>query len=175
MNRTKGKRDLPQEFKLANGSIISDPKEIANAFNDFFISIGDTGLLNANRNIDFNKYMPLKTNCTLIFQAITIDTISKIIDSLKAKTSTGVDSVSNKLLKFAKNAISEPMTRIISQMLRVGIFPDLLKISQVVPVYKKDDNTNYQIIDLFHFCLLRPKFMKKLFWSNFLHIWMISI
>ena len=27
-------------------------------------------------------------------------------------------------------------------MLRVGIFADLLKISKVVPVYKKDDNTN---------------------------------
>ena len=140
--RTKGKRDFPQEFKLANGNIISDPKEIANAFNDFFISIGDTGLLNANRNIDFNQYMPLKTYCTLIFQAITIDTTSRIIDSLKPKTSTGVDSVSNKLLKFAKNAISEPLTIIINQMLRVGIFPDLLKISKVVPVYKKDDNTN---------------------------------
>ena len=108
LNRTKGKRDFPQEFKLENGNIISDPKEIANAFNDFFISIGDTGLLNANRDIDFNQYMPLKTNCTLIFQAITIDTTSRIIDSLKPKTSTGVDSVSNKLLKFAKNAISEP-------------------------------------------------------------------
>ena len=102
MNRTKGKRDFPQEFKLANGNIISDPKEIANAFNDFFISIGDTALLNANRDIDFNQYMPLKTNCTLIFQTITIDTTSRIIDSLKPKTSTGVDCVSNKLLKFAK-------------------------------------------------------------------------
>ena len=142
LNRTKEKRDFPQELKLANGNIISDPKEIANAFNDFFISIGDTGLLNANRDIDFNQYMRLKTNCTLIFQTITIDTTSSIIDSLKPKTSTGVDSVSNKLLKFAKNAISEPMTIIIIQMLRVGIFPDLLKISKVIPVYKKDDNTN---------------------------------
>ena len=35
LNGTKGKRDFPQEFQLANGNIISDPKKIANAFNDF--------------------------------------------------------------------------------------------------------------------------------------------
>ena len=78
--------------------------------------------------------MPLKTNCTLIFQAITIDTTNRITDSLKHKTSTGTDNVSNKLLKFAKNAISEPLTIIINQMLRVRIFPDLLKILKVVLV-----------------------------------------
>ena len=142
LNRKKGKRDFPIEFKLTNGNTISEPKEIANAFNDFFVSIGDTGVLNTNRNIDFNQYMPLKTNCTLIFQEITVDNTRRIIDSLKPKTSTGVDSVSNKLLKFVKMAISDPLTIIINQMLRVGIFPDLLKISKVVPVYKKDDNTN---------------------------------
>ena len=142
LNRKKGKRDFPKEFKLTNGYTISEPKEIANVFNDFFVSIGDTGVLNTNRNIDFNQYMPLKTNCTLIFKEITVDNTRRIIDSLKPKTSTGVDSVSNKLLKFVKNAISEPLTIIINQMLRVGIFPDLLKISKVVPVYKKDDNTN---------------------------------
>ena len=142
LNRKKGKRDFPKEIKLTNGNTISEPNEIANAFNDFFVSIGDTGVLNTNRNIDFNQYMPLKTNCTLIFEEITVDNTRRIIDSLKPKTSTGVDSVSNKLLKFVKNAISEPLTIIINQMLRVGIFPDLLKISKVVPVYKKDDNTN---------------------------------
>ena len=142
LNRKKGKRDYPKEFKLTNGNTISEPKEIANAFNDFFVSIGDTGVLNTNRNIGFNQYMPLKTNYTLIFQEITTMQEELIIDSLKPKTSTGVDSVSNKLLKFVRNAISEPLTVIINQMLRVGIFPDLLKISKVVPVYKKDDNTN---------------------------------
>ena len=32
LTRTKEKRDFPQQFKLANGNIISDPKKIANAF-----------------------------------------------------------------------------------------------------------------------------------------------
>ena len=53
LNRKKGKRDFPKEFKLTNGNTISEPKEIANAFNDFFVSIGDTGVLNTNWNIDF--------------------------------------------------------------------------------------------------------------------------
>ena len=102
LNRKKGKRDFSKKFKLTNGNTISEPKKIANAFNDFFVSIGDTGVLNTNRNIDFNQYMPLKTNCTLIFQEITVDNTRRIIDSLKPKTSTGVDSVSNKLLKLVE-------------------------------------------------------------------------
>ena len=53
----------------------------------------------------------------LTFQPITVDITSRIIDSLKPKTSTGVDFISNKLLKLVKNAISEPLTIIINQML----------------------------------------------------------
>ena len=35
LNRRKGKRNFPQEFQLANGTLISEQKQIANAFNDF--------------------------------------------------------------------------------------------------------------------------------------------
>ena len=142
LNRSKGNRDFPQEFKLANGNTISEPKQIANAFNDFFIGIGDVGVLNANTNNDFNQYMPRKANCALKFEPITADTINRIIGDLKPKTSTGVDNISNKLMKFVKNVISEPLSIIINQMLKLGIFPDSLKISKVVPLYKKDDQTN---------------------------------
>ena len=45
LNRRKKKQDFPQEFKLANGNLVSDPKQIAGAFNDFFVNIGVTGPL----------------------------------------------------------------------------------------------------------------------------------
>ena len=101
--------------------------------------------------------MPRKTNCTLRFEPITVDTISRIINDLKPKTSTGVDSVSNKLLKFVKNVISEPLSIIINQMLKS------LKISKIVPLYKKMMTQIYQIIDLFHCYLPYLKFLKRLY------------
>ena len=149
LNRRNGRRDFPQEFQLANGTLISEPKHIANAFNQFFINVGDTGPFNTN--VDFNQYMPVKPNCNLTFQPITVDITSRIIDSLKPKTSTGVDCISNKLLKYVRNVISEPLTIIINQMLNMGVFPDLLKISKVIPIYKKEDDTmflNYRPISL---------------------------
>ena len=39
LNRRNGRRDFPQEFQLANGTLISKPKHIANAFNEFFLSM----------------------------------------------------------------------------------------------------------------------------------------
>ena len=77
-----------------------------------------------------------------MFEPITVDTISRIISGLKPKTSNGVDNLSNKLLKFVKNVISEPLSIIINQMLKLGISPDSLKISKVVPLYKKGDDSN---------------------------------
>ena len=84
---------------------------------------------------DFEQYMPAKPNCNLKFQSVTVDNVSRIIDSLKPKTSSGVDCISNKLIKYVKNVIMEPLTVIINQMLNVGIFPDSLKISKVIPIY----------------------------------------
>ena len=129
LNRRKKKQDFPQQFKLAHGNLISDPKQIADAFNDFFVNIGDTGPLNANLIADFEQYMPAKPNCNLKFQPVTVDNVSR--------TSSGVDSISNKLIKYVKYVILEPLTVIINQMLNVGIFPDSLKISKVILIYKK--------------------------------------
>ena len=53
LNRTKEKRDFPPEFRLAKGNIISDLKKLQ-MLNDFFFSIGDIGLFDANKNVSIN-------------------------------------------------------------------------------------------------------------------------
>ena len=148
LNRSKKSRKFPQLFKLSNGTTISDPKIIAEAFNDYFINIGT---VDEPMNDQYIRYLHNKPHCNLIFHSITKDSVMQIIDGLKPKSSTGVDNISNKLLKSAKAFIVAPLTIIIKQMFQVGKFPDLLKISKVLPIYKKDDDSlfsNYRPISL---------------------------
>ena len=148
LNRSKKSRKFPQLFKLSNGTTISDPKIIAEAFNDYFINIGT---VDEPMNDQYTRYLHNKPHCNLIFHSITKDSVMQIIDGFKPKSSTGVDNISNKLLKSAKTFIVAPLTIIINQMFQVGKFPDLLKISKVLPIYKKDDDSlfsNYRPISL---------------------------
>ena len=63
--------------------------------------------------------------------------MAEIIGNLKPKTSTGIDTISSKLLRQTKDIITESLTIIVNQMLKTGTFPELLKISKVIPLYKK--------------------------------------
>ena len=74
-----------------------------------------------------------------------------IINKLKNKNSSGNDEVSNKLLKAIGNELSKPLTIIINQCLLTGIFPDLLKIAKVKPLFQRGDTAllnNYRPISL---------------------------
>ena len=43
--------------------------------------------------------------------------------------------------KLAKNVLVKPISAIINQMIGTGIFPDNLKTSKVIPLYKAKDQT----------------------------------
>ena len=77
--------------------------------------------------------------------------MAEIIGNLKPKTSTGIDTISSKLLRQTNDSITESLTIIVNQMLKTCTFPELLKISKVIPLYKKGDNSslsNYRPIAL---------------------------
>ena len=90
LNRSKKSRKFPQLFKLSNGTTISDPKIIAEAFNDYFINIGT---VDEPMNDQYTRYLHNKPHCNLIFHSITKDSVMQIIDGLKPKSSTGVDNI----------------------------------------------------------------------------------
>ena len=77
--------------------------------------------------------------------------VASLIDRLKNKESSGIDKLSNKHIKAAKNVIAKSLTLTINQMLNTGIFPDKLKQSKVTPVFKANDKellSNYRPISV---------------------------
>ena len=90
-------------------------------------------------NCYFTNYLSNKPNCNLQFHPIAQTDVDQIIDNLRPKTSTGIDNISSKLLKRTTDSITAPLTIIINQMMASGICPDALKVSKVIPLFKKDD------------------------------------
>jgi hypothetical protein len=61
------------------------------------------------------------------------------------------DEVSTRILKTSAPYISSPLTYIFNKILSTGIFPDRLKFSEIKPLFKKGDKTefsNYRPISL---------------------------
>ena len=142
------KNSLPSVFSH-KGKVLKESNIIANEFNQYFTDIGPSLTNQINTNHNFKEYLHSPADSRLILQSIDEHKFMKIIEHLKNKTSTGTDGISNKLITTAKNELIKPLTIIINQMLHTGIFPEPLKISKVVPLYKANDQmllSNYRPI-----------------------------
>ncbi len=142
LNKGRQNQSFPEAFK-EDGQTISDKIEIANKFNLYFTNIGINlaQKIKTPANQYFSDYLKTKYNNVLKFKEINTGEIEKTIDNLKAKSSYGWDNISTKLMKSIKTALINPLTIIINQSLKTRIFPDKLKIAQVIPLFKKDDDT----------------------------------
>ena len=153
LNKGKQGSNFPSAFTLGSRTI-TDSREIANEFNTFFANVGAISSTNVDTFSDNNRhndYLNSPTTHRFQFDLISECDIVAIINQLASKNSSGIDELSNKLLKSIKNEISKPLALIINQSLQTGIFPDLLKISKIKPVYKKGDKccfNNYRPIAL---------------------------
>ena len=106
-------------------------------------------------NSSFVSYMPDEANSRLSFQHVDQDDIIATISSLKDKTSSGYDNISNTIIKSICSEIAKSLSLIINQMFNTGIFPDSLKIANIIPIFKSGDSnelSNYRPISLLTSC-----------------------
>ena len=94
--------------------------------------------------------------------------ILKIISDLKMKKSSGNDNINSILVKKIKLGLLEPLQAslqiLINRSLEEGIFPQRLKISKVIPVYKNNEKAsmhNYRPISLLSIFSKRPLLVGK--------------
>ena len=154
LSRNKFISELPSTF-LHDDLELTDPIEIANAFNTHFANIGKTLASQIENSItsdkDFTQYLNSPSLKSCKFKCVSQAEVMTAIDNLENKNSSGHDGISNKILKFIKFEISNSLALIINQMITTGIFPESFKTSKIVPFFKKGESsllTNYRPISL---------------------------
>ena len=147
-NTLKDSLNLPNKSNsvsqlLVNDEIITDPVQIANAFNSYFSSIGPSLATTVPASTThFSVYLPPRTENSFYLHPVSPETMKKYILSMKPKTSLDDNNFSMKTLKMVAEAISTPMSHIFNLSINTGIFPKKLKITRCIPIFKSGDPTN---------------------------------
>ena len=149
LNRSK--RDALANRFLVGEQYIDDPKEIANAFNSYFINIGPSVASHIVTDVSYKVYLSENHTTTIKTKFLKEEAVDSIINKLKNKTSRGIDGISNQILKIAKAELLRPITFLINQMIHTGTYPQQLKIAKVTHIFKANDKElflNYRPISL---------------------------
>ena len=130
-----------------NNQLITNPIDVANLFNDYFTNQNKSCPKPNPDNIKVKNHLHsfylLPTNA---------EEIERIINKTTAKSAAGIDGINGKVLRLVGHLISTVLSYLINESFSEGIYPDVLKTSKCIPVYKnkgtKQDVANYRLIHL---------------------------
>ena len=131
--------------KIVSGdTTLSDPTQIANTLNNFFTNIGSQIADSVKEtHVDPRLNMPqIDENIKFDIGSTGPGHVVDIIKSLPTKNSTDLLGLSTKMLKFISYEICTPLSHIFAMSLEQGIFPEMLKTSRTVPIFKTGDPCN---------------------------------
>ena len=138
---------------LYQAELLTGDKSIADGFNDHFVNAGHrvhASIKQKQSNFDVSANVKHVEN-TLKFTRVSELELCRIVENLKLKKSSGLDGISNVLLKKLIPVIKKPLCQIVNMSLLSGSFPDLMKIAKVIPLFKSGDcklPDNYRPISL---------------------------
>ena len=137
----------------SNGKTISDPKEIATSFNTYFPNIAEEILRKRKYNgrINHMKYLTEPLDKTFVLYDFDAADVSIAMLTLNPRKGSYPNGLPTKILIMFKDLLSAPLATIFNISQRTGTFPELLKLSKTIPVFKKGsklDVSNYRPISL---------------------------
>ena len=136
---------------------MTNPKDIADSFNDHFTNIRNSVSLNSftnNSNWDYlSNFLSSKIppNTTFTITPISESFVRNSLNHLPETKAAGLDRIGGYFLKIAATAISPALTKIFNLSINSASFPDLWKIAKVSPLFKSGslfDRSNFRPISV---------------------------
>ena len=176
INKSNQRRKLPSTFLIENQEC-SDPVSITNHFCKYFSKLGSNLAKKIpNASVSPNSFLSGNYANSMFFELSTEQEIAEIVNSFRNGVATGYDNLSVSAIKESVDLIACPLTHIVNLSISSGIFPDPLKITRVVPVFKSGDRrslSNYRpisVLPIFSKVLERVVYNRLLSYMDKFHI-----
>ena len=148
----QGKTNSGDIYIKENNNIYTDPSIVTNKFNEFYTTI-------ANKLVDKidksnNKYQDFLKNPnqhSMFLKEVEPGEVLNILLKLDTTKAADIYGISPKFVQFCSKELFLKLTKIFNLSFKVGKFPDLMKIAEVIPIFKAGSSMeigNYRPISL---------------------------
>ena len=151
VNLSKKNKTCPNTLIFNNKTFLKKD-DMAEAFNSFFVNIGsniDNKIPQGSQH--FSTFLKNISPNSIFLTSVDNEEVLSMLQKLNSSKSCGPSSIPTNMLKTNALLLCEPLKLIINKSFSEGKFPDLLKIANVCPIYKKGDRNrceNYRPISL---------------------------
>lgn len=147
-----------------DGNLCENDQKIAEKMNQHFASIGHT-LASKIKQTPGIKYKEEEVEQSITLKKTDLTEVKEIIKDLKNHSAPGIDGITKKDIEILIDIIGNKLVQLINIVLENGCFPEELKLSKIIPIYKKgehDNLNNYRPISLLSiFSKLLEKVIKE--------------
>ena len=153
INISKKSRIIPTQLRYKD-KVHNEREAMAESFNDFYVNIGNTVEKKIPQGKShFTDYLTKRNTEMLLLKPVDEDEVTGIVSSLKKSKACGPASIPTSILKNNIDILVAPLTHIINSSFIEGSFPDILKMANVCPIYKKMRRISVRITGPFPYCL----------------------
>ena len=152
LNKNKVKHNCTSSL-LINDNRVTEPQAIADSFNNFFCNIGErlANNFSIQNNYVYKKFLKDPASQSIFLCDTNMTEIINTVRNLKNTNSTGHDEFSLKFIRLSLPILAPALVSIFNLSISCGIYPDKLKIANVIPIFKKGSPTsvnNYRPISI---------------------------
>ena len=142
---------IPDTFLDGNKEIHSK-KDIADGFNNFFINVGPNLASGIQKSVNKRviDYLEDPNGSTMYLDPVNEMEIVNIVRAFGKKTSLDCYGMNMALIKQIIVPIVKPFAHICNLSFSSGVFPELMKVAKVVPLFKSGEKMFLQIIGPYH-------------------------
>ena len=125
---------------LPSGEAVHDNISKASALNNLFVSHSTVD--DSHTTLAAAQFI---TEGRLTSIRLSEKEVQDILITLKPSKAPGPDGISPHVLKLTAKTISKPLTNLFNLSLQRGIFPDIWKQANIIPIFKKGDKSSPNI------------------------------